>query len=536
MSEQLAVPGVVAQPLSELRRTSQAHFEQLTDVLGEVHGGLGAIATDVARLNGLLAEVGQARQDVGQVRLACITLADHLVRSHAAITASTLPPALADGTDAAETLRLECRQLRAIASMTRVAGRAANVEGIEAYIVSLRTMIQRLEDTSQVMREGLRSVATAVTGAATYLADASLCARRALEPRHAVRASVDLQELSSVTGMLMTRLGTSTQDNTGVLMNGIQFSDAFAQRLQHVEIILDAAQGRAGPQRLASAQLAALCLDAEMLLKSTQAALQNLGTDGQSAARALAGDIGGQAAGVLADWQSELDDGQTLDGLVTPALRGAMATVEAIDAAMEASARHLETLSATAQEVRLAAVNSGLLARRSGSGSGKTAMAVLSTTVQERAQVCSGLNLRCRSSFRTITELTGQAGFALLAREAEGLTLHIARARDDLARVSDLFSELDRLKQAAEDSALRLQHAVDRGLGVLSGLPALVARIGHLAIPPAGEVSGMPDPAELEVFRNLYTMDREREVHAQLIGAEPEITVAPEQSMEDIFF
>lgn len=536
MSAQLQKMAPVAPGLAELRRTSQAQFNQFTEVLGEVHGALTGIEADVARLNALLEDVGQARHDVGKVRLACVALAHHLAQSHAAITSDSLPPAMANGMEATRAMGLECRQLRAIASMTRVAGCAANIDGVETYIANLRAMIQRLEETSGVMQDGLRSISTAVQDASSYLNHASICARDALAQRTVADADTrgDPQDLSAVTGALIARLGASIRNNTGILMNGIQFSDAFAQRLEHVVEILDAARGRSGPRVLASAQLAALCADAETLLATTRAALQNLGADGQSAAQALSGDIGGRAAEVLADWRAELDDGQTLDRLVTPALRSAVTTVATIDTAMSVSARDLATLSDTALEVRLAAVNARLLAGRAGGG--KTAMALLSGTVQEKAQICSGLNQRCRDSFESISALMEQAGFTQLAQQSEGLSRHIEQAHADLTRVADLFSELERLKNAAGNGAVKLQEALDRGLALLSALPGLITDIASHVGPDMPSGLNMAQRAELEEFANCYTMEREREIHAEVTGTELLRGDQAEQTVEDIFF
>lgn len=524
--------------LTALRQASQGRFEQLTEVLGRVHRALQGIGGDFDRLTQLVDEASAARGGAGALRAACSSLAGQLGTVHAAISAPDLAHAISDGLDAVETLRRECRQLNAIASMTRVTGYSLSIEAIEDYIVTLRGMIGRLSSTTIAVQDGLISIGTAVRQATGQLGIAASCARMAMAGQGQEQAAPEMEEICGLAGSLAERLRDSTQSNTTVLMTGIQFSDAFAQRLDHVETILKAAETDPPAGALAAAQISALASDASQMLAATRAALEQLGTVGQSAAASLTGDTGAQAALFLAGWRAELDDGQQIERLVAPALEGAMAAVGNIDAAVTAARGNLETLSATALEVSLATVNAGLLARRSGSA--KSAMDVLSTTVRERADACNELNSRCRSSFGRIDSHTRAADFSQLIAEAGQLSALIARADADLALASEMFARLEAMQQAARQSAATLEHAVDDGLRALSGLPDLIAEIA--ARVPQGMAGPLSpgDAAVLAPFASLYTMDREREIHAGLVGETPPpaaaATVTESQSLDDIFF
>src|SRR5690606_35825733 len=88
--------------------------------------------------------------------------------------------------------------------------------------------------------------------------------------------------------------------------------------------------------------------------------------------------------------------------------------------------------------------------------------------------------------------------------------------------------------------ALTLQHSVDEGLHALSGLPELISRIATYA-PRVGARQLSPDgAAALAPFAAIYTMDREREVHAELVGSLPPAAMPAaqlgEQTLDDIFF
>src|SRR5690606_24450494 len=120
--------------LGALRHQCQDLFERLTGVLGKVHHALHGIGGDFGRLSQLVDDVGSARRESGALRIACSRLAEQLRCAHSAISTVDLTNAISDGLDAVETLRRECRQLNAIASMTRVTGYSVNIEAIEDYI------------------------------------------------------------------------------------------------------------------------------------------------------------------------------------------------------------------------------------------------------------------------------------------------------------------------------------------------------------------------------------------------------------------
>ncbi|WP_182912895.1 hypothetical protein [Paracoccus onubensis] len=527
-----------AAELGALRRECQNLFERLTGVLGKVHHALHGIGGDFACLSQLVGDVGSARRESGALRVACSHLAEQLRCAHSAISTVDLTNAISDGLDAVETLRRECRQLNAIASMTRVTGYSVNIEAIEDYIVTLRGMIQRLSHTTTAVHEGLSSIGLAVRQATAQLGTAASCARRAIDQQAGDQAAPAMEEICGAAIILAEQLRENTQVNTGILMTGIQFSDAFAQRLDHIETILTAAETKPSAAVLATAQISALVSDATRMLSATRDALEQLGTVGQSAVRALTGDTGAQATKLLAVWRAELDDGHQIEQLVAPALNGAMDAVQNINSSIADARENLETLSSTALEVSLATVNAGLLARRSGSA--KSAMDVLSTTVRERAHACNELNGRCRTNFGRIDEITQNADFGRLTADAGHLSELIARADADLVLAAEMFSRLEALQEAAHKAALTLQHSVDEGLHALSGLPELISRIATYAPRVGARQLSPDDAAALAPFAAIYTMDREREVHAELVGSLPPAAIPAaqlgEQTLDDIFF
>src|SRR5690606_23875393 len=179
---------------------------------------------------------------------------------------------------------------------------------------------------------------------------------------------------------------------------------------------------------------------------ATRDALEQLGTVGQSAVRALTGDTGAQATKLLAVWRAELDDGHQIEQLVAPALNGAMDAVQNINSSIADARENLETLSSTALEVSLATVNAGLLARRSGSA--KSAMDVLSTTVRERAHACNELNGRCRTNLARSDEITKHEHFGCHTADAGHPSEVIAGAAVELVRAAEMFLRMPALQEA----------------------------------------------------------------------------------------
>lgn len=535
MTSSVAPRATAPRDLGDLRRKSQAQFELLTEVLSKVHQALDGIGGDFDCLMILVNEVETARSGSGALQTVCASLADHLGTAHSALGANELARAIADGLDAVETLQLECRQLSAIASMTRVTGHSVKIDAIEDYIVSLRGMIQRLASSTHAVQDGLGSIGTAVRHAIGQLGEASCRARAANADRTQRNEPQGMDDISGTVRGLSEQLKMTTLSNTGVLMTGIQFSDAFAQRLDHAETILLAAENEHAFNLLAAAQIAALTTDATEMLKATHDALEKLGIVGQTAVASLAGDTGERTTELLAAWQAELDESNKVERLVAPALESAMEAVKNIDAAIGASRQNLQTLSETALEVSLATVNAGLLAMRSGTA--KSAMNVLSTTVRERAHACSELKSRCLNNFAKIDTHTQNADFNQLSAEAEQLRNLIIRADADLKLASEMFARLETMQRTAENSAMTLQTAVEEGLEVLAGLPDYISQItSHMPNVRPVELTSN-EIAAFTRFETLYTMDSEREVHAKLTGVP---LVSPEtqasQSMDDIFF
>lgn len=535
MTSSVASRAAASRDLGDLRKKSQAQFELLTEVLGKVHQALGGIGGDFDCLMILVNEVETARAGSGGLQTLCASLADHLGSAHSALSANELSRAIADGLDAVETLQLECRQLSAIASMTRVTGHSVKIDAIEDYIVSLRGMIQRLASSTLAVQDGLGSIGNAVRHAIGQLGEASSRAHAANTDRTERMDAPAMDDIGVTVRDLSEQLKVTTQSNTGVLMTGIQFSDAFAQRLDHAETILHAAQDEYSFNLLAAAQITALTADAMDMLTATQRALEKLGFVGQTAVESLAGDTGERTTELLAVWRAELDESNKVERHVAPALEAAMKAVKNIDAAIGASRQNLQTLSETALEVSLATVNAGLLAMRSGTA--KSAMNVLSTTVRERAHACSELKSRCLNNFAKIDTHTQNADFNQLAAEAEQLRNLIICADADLKLASEMFARLKAMQRTAETSAMTLQTAVEEGLKVLTEIPDYITRItSYIPNVRSGELT--PDEiAAFARFETLYTMDSEREVHTRLTGV-PLVSLETQasQSMDDIFF
>lgn len=526
--------------LSALRLESQERFERLTEVLVQVRKSLSEIAEDTDRLASLISEIEIARDGSDELQTACHRLSHLLTGTRQALATSDLTEAIAEGLYGTETLERECRHLRAIASMTRVTGHSVRIEAIEEYILNLREMIQSLGISTFKVQNGLLSVRSAIGCATELLGDAALRAERAIVAECVGGPPDTTNSIENVAKSLSAQLRESMSANTQIFMKGIQFSDAFAQRLQHVEIILAEGANIPAASTLGRAQISAMATDARTVLTTTQEALEQLRSVGQSAAAALAGDTGEQASRLLTAWREELSGGQHIERMVAPRLEEAKSAVTSIEDAVDAAKDNLETLSMTALDVTLATVNAGLLARRSGSA--KAAMDVLSVTVRERADACSEMNAICRASFADIERLIREADFSQLGTSIRELHDLLFQGSENLNVAAEMFQRLESMRYRTEQGAIALQHSVDKGLEALASIPDLIDRIdaGVSVFAGTSQVVTAEDAAKLRQFEYLYTMDSEREVHAALVGrnvvAAKSSAVPAEQNLDDILF
>ncbi|TKD13826.1 hypothetical protein FBT96_18755 [Rhodobacter capsulatus] len=353
--------------------------------------------------------------------------------------------------------------------------------------------------------------------------------------RHRVTAQA--QELSGRIEQVITRL-----------VGTFQFSDSAAQRLEHVETILarGAARGpgpeRAAFERLASAQLQALERDTSDVLALLDDSFQTI--EG----------LGGGFVAELAAQRAEMEPllaaqdrafGQLNEalGTVMPMLQGIIARSAGFEGQIDLLHQRLDNLAGIGQTIGLAGVNSHLEAARAEVG--QKELTYIAMSVKETAQKAlktfadTGRTLdHLRKSFDTGEFSALQDGMSRLEGDLGQIAtgLEQARTRQGL---------LSRLEDETRTETAALARLAVSGRQMTSALVQTILRIEALGSLLREGLAMSPDLSCLEEISPIYTMDREREIHAEVMGLPLEAagfgaaelaSAAPQDTLDSILF
>ncbi|KQB12053.1 hypothetical protein H9N28_11390 [Rhodobacter capsulatus] len=326
--------------------------------------------------------------------------------------------------------------------------------------------------------------------------------------RHRVTAQA--QELSGRIEQVIARL-----------VGTFQFSDSAAQRLEHVETILARAGARPpGPERAAFERLAAAQLqglerdtgDVLVLLEDSFQTIEGLGGG-------FVAELAAQRAEVeplLAAQDRAFGQLNEALGTVMPMLQGIIARSAGFEGQIDLLHQRLDNLAGIGQTIGLAGVNSHLEAARAEVG--QKELTYIAMSVKETAQQAlktfadTGRTLdRLRKSFDTGEFSALQDGMNRLEGDLGQIAtgLEQARARQGL---------LSRLEDETRTETAALARLAISGRQMTSALVQTILRIEALGALLREGLGATPDLSCLDEISPIYTMDREREIHAEVMG------------------
>lgn len=332
------------------------------------------------------------------------------------------------------------------------------------------------------------------------------------------------------------------------LVGTFQFSDSAAQRLEHVETILARAATAAGAphqaafERLAAAQLQALERDTTDILTLLEDSFQTI----EGLGGGFVAELATQRAEVeplLAAQDRAFGQLNSALGTVMPTLQGIIARSAGFEAQIDLLHERLENLSSIGQTIGLAGVNSHLEAARAEVG--QKELTYIAMSVKETAQLAlktfadTARTLeRLRASFDTGEFSALQDGM----NQLEGDLKQIAEGLDQARTRQALLS---RLEDETRTETAALSRLAVSGRQMTSGLVQTILRIEALGALLREGLAATPDLSCLAEIAPIYTMDREREIHAEVLGLPPELAgfgaadlaaAAPQESLDSILF
>lgn len=516
-------------------------FAGLANQAGNLRDALDTATRQVSELSAMLHKLGAGLDTRTAIIGACNDLDAALGRAGAALHERTVQQTMHAARDALAGLARQARQLSAVSSITLVSARSAGTEGLDDYVATQRRMIDDLSEAIEQVDHGLGLIRGSHARVLNDVATATVRVETAIGRLNTMRAdgetgAADLAALKGRIAALAERLDAAARHETGALVTAVQFSDALSQRLEHVMAILAAAPAR-GPvlESLAAAQIDALTQDAGTVLTELSGVLGRLAEVGAGAADALRSHEGMQAEALLSNRHNDLAEGRALQALVMPSLEAAQIGADAIRQQIVQARARYDRLGETADGVNLSAINATLLTARGRST--QAAMAVLSESVRASARECDIQSNTCRRAMEDLDHAVNEAGFPALADTAEVMREALEACARGLAAAEGDLTRLAAMRDEVSDAAHSLVAAIGAGRTALAKVTPAIAQLRGSSAGLGGDARPGPQDAEtLAAIADLYTMPREREVHAAFAGTHEKASGPARQELGDILF
>lgn len=531
---------------AQAKRSVEA-FAEAADRLRIAHADLAALGRRLDDLSGLLAAQEIDSDPISPVAAAARALGAALAggEDRAAAEAD-----LAQASASLGQIEREVRELGAIASITMVTAGSLGAAGLDAYVADLRRLIATLAQESAALAGSIGGVGAALRASDRAGAKASRALRAAAASidsgrarREATRAEAArlLRRLSATAGSYAEAVARETS----AVVAAMQFSDSLAQRIDHAQQILAAAGGRESEVRaLAAAQVDALAADARARAADADRSMARLAAEGGRVCAVFGAPGEDGAAG--AALRSRKTDLQAIASRRAEAVAAAGIAADAggrVRALLADAMQRFGGLIRSSAGINLSAINAMLLTARSGAS--RAALGVLSDAVRECALECAARGVECNEALRRLSDAAAAGRGSEIADAAAAFAGALSGAEDRLGAAERALAALDGMRRDTAESSARLPAATRGARQALGEVAAAAADLAALARGLRGERAAPPDAERLADLFDLYTMEREREIHLALVGGTaprrieappPPAAAAAEASLEDILF
>jgi hypothetical protein len=321
-----------------------------------------------------------------------------------------------------------------------------------------------------------------------------------------------------------------TQKHANSMITAFQFSDFFAQRLEHIHKMLGFDDLHI--DMLAAAQIGALADDGRAVMSRMDQALNGLERAG-----------GGFQTAYSSLEQETVQSHKKQAEILEIIMHHKDDALTAIDAAQVAALRNLKEITQSqirfgelrrlSKSIDMAAINARLRSTRL-SASQRT-MAVLSNAVLESAVGSRAELETCETGLDVVGAVLGEDDASKLSDAIRIFVDRLAGCQDNLKSAHARGAELSKTRDDVTQGITTLQSLINdcraASRGMCDRLDELAAMGAQL--PPS---TGAVDWPDLEHIFETYTMEAERIVHNTLIGRTQTAVVEAAVELDDIFF
>ena len=532
---------------AEIGARSVAAFEEIIERLGEIRGVSVDLTKDLDGLAELAGSDGSSAELLPRVRDLLTDFTGTLEANGAQGGEGGVLSNLAVARDYVGRIHRYALTLSAVATMSRTTTASLGIDALRGYFEELTqtaTVIgqaaseigARIEDVRKSVGASGEGMAAARNGLVGILPQVEVGIEKEarLEAEEA-RAASRVRERAA-------RLSGDAREQIKSFVTAIQFSDRQAQRLEHIEGMLNNADGHVA--RLAAAQSRALATDMKGIADQIRNTMQALSQFGHDARGLLTeGDVSDAIETNLSN-RSEIGTAITaqLAGF-RKALNGVRERGEHCARAFDAVGDALGVLERASKSVALAAVNSTIFASRSGDARGP--LATLSLEVRDTATRCLAAVGGTQSATNAAITQNRESSSVLIG-DGSALDEAVMTYQSETSRGEERFTRLGELRGNAAErvgSLLELseviQKVVARVDGSCNALEELADTLDQVS--PTGPL----DASLLTSIWDGYTMDEERQVHAEVFAGEddaipastlPEENAGNPASIDDLLF
>ncbi|MCW1918960.1 hypothetical protein NX862_09345 [Rhodobacter sp. KR11] len=404
------------------------------------------------------------------------------------------------------------------------------VDDLKSMPDKIEVELARAQSGVENFRKAQESMARDASSGAQVLARAEQ--KLASVAQSLVEAERSAEVASGGASRLAQRAMESAEAAVVRLVKAFQFSDSAAQRLEHVEAILAAGAPGSAHAALGAAQLQALADDLTDIVRELD---DSLGAIGQIGRSVLDGFAPSQE-----EMRKMLASQTQIQGLFTAATDTARPTLERISAQCESLASEitevlarLEALDDIGQAISLAAVNARV----------KAAHAALAK--QELGYIAMAVNESAGQAVSTIAVAVKgmeQLRSQLDALDYPGMAVKLSELTEVVDAIQTTLSAAESREAEMSEVEVRISATLDALDGVtvsgqqrLADLPRLAKAMADAAAEIRRAGMGRVDAGALSGLIPLYTMAREREVHAMFTG-QPVEQEALNEDLDSILF
>ncbi len=538
MSEPLAdhaQPSLSAQTLADLTRDGVNGFERVAERLGAVQRGVSTLTASLDELAALCAGDDDGSDPLGETSASLARLQALLAEWRQSAGTPAVSLSIREGANALEAIHRQAVQLGAVASMTAMTASSLGTGKLADYVVALKAMASSLNSGATLVDASMRVIIEAQVRATSDVAEAEAILTDSATTLRAGRVARDEAEMAEKAARETVQQTSLTVRRAAhadmkTLIAAMQFSDAFAQRMDHVGQILALVRERSLAEsarevvlRLAAAQTGAIADDGADTRAEARAALTAMAAMGREALPhfgARESDGAGRALivareGALRAVMASLD-------VVRPSVKAAHDEADRARQAVDSAAERFGELQHTAGAISLSAINATLLTERSGTA--RAALGVLAGAVRESAQACEKDIRVCKAALGALGAVHDPQRVEQVALAAASFAASVERCADLLLATESQLSRMAEIRTLVGEAVSALVATSDAACAELDAMDALDDALRALAaeIAGAGDADGPADPDQetmAEIFAT-YTMARERDIHTALFDAE----------------